>query len=160
MNSGITFDDDYIYVQLNSRDVKAVPLDGNASTTKDTNFLNPIFPLNLNGVASQYEVAVLNIDYTIPNNNTSGIFIYSDVCSMSRVGSTMANLLSRIPRPSGTTGPAGTSGHYDVRNLEWRPLNSTSINSITINMRFYDGSAVPSGNYSTFMTLAIRKKPS
>ena len=140
---------------MNSRDGRAVPLDPSA----DSYFSNPIFPLNLKGLPSQYEIAMLNIDYTQPNNKNSGVFIYSDVCGMSRIGSAMANILTRIPRQIAGSS-SGQSAHFDVRNLEWRPLNSTSINQIEIKRTFYDGTIVPSGSFSTFITLAIRRKPS
>lgn len=157
MSTNVNFDDDYLYVAVNSMDPKSVPLD---TVNKNSYFSNPIFPLNLPGVPTQYEVAMLNIDFIAPNNNYSGIYIYSDICNYSRVGSSMINLLSRIPRPTSDV-IAGTSAHYDVRNLEWRPLNSTTINQITIKMAFSDGNIVPGTStlYSTFISLAIRKKP-
>jgi hypothetical protein len=141
----------YLYIALNSGDQGAYPSDSPAS------FTNEINSTYLIGPATDYEVALILADFTMPSNTLSGVYIFSDICGPSIVGNKMPNILCRAPRMPGNE---GRTIAYSPKMLEWRPLNSTQFSQITIQLRTYDGAFLPNGKTipHTFIQLVIRRK--
>lgn len=132
-----------ILITLSSADATAI---GTAAA-----WSHDIVPLNLSG-AAEYSVALVEADFTAPGNTS--VFFSCSLAGMSRVGSSQANLVCRIPPQTAGVVHFTPSGNI----VQWRPTSAAirSSSNVECSLTLPSGSLITAAGQST-ITIALRR---
>jgi len=138
-------------ITLPSGDILAT---GNAS-----NYTIPMpQPINLphNG---EFEVAVIDLSFSNPGNNSKSIYVLSDIVDYSIVGSSKVQIIYKTEPMSQSSTVLPIYYMKEVGSIvQWRKLYKNSFNSINVRLQDSTGTPIPNGaNDFATVTIVIKR---
>jgi len=88
----------------------------------------------------------------------ASMFIYSNLCNYSNVGTTTAPLLGVVPYTNTTVGTYGQHISFEPRQILYHPMSMTEIELVEIEVRTKIGNYLPFSGGTFLAVLIIRKR--